>query len=37
MRENLTYGSMRGVWKPGMVLWDCGPVRKYTGLATHNL
>ena len=28
MRENLTYGLMRGDWKPGMVLRDCGPVRK---------
>lgn len=31
------HGSMRGDWKPGMVLWDCGPARKDAGVATQRL
>jgi len=37
MRENLTYGLMRGDWKPGMVAGTEAPPERMRECATRNL
>jgi hypothetical protein len=37
MRENLTYGSMRGDWKPGMVAGTEASSERIRGLPTRDL